>query len=115
MSRDTLFLLPPGFEDHDRREYCPECGEIWGVLSYFPALKETVDIVYVPINHPRAPIVDLLGEGTYNAPTLVLAEGTSTPSGVSFKTANGRKYIDNARGLAALWHGRFGTPVRRGS
>ena len=115
MTRDTLFMLPPGFEDHDRREYCPECAEVWGVLNYFPSLKETVHIIYVPITHPRAPIVDLLGAGDYNAPTLVLAEGTGTPAGVSFKTARGRKYIDSARGLAALWAARFGTPARRGS
>lgn len=115
MTRDTLFLLAPGFEDHDRREYCPECAEIWGVLSYFPSLRETVNIVYVPLAHPREPITDTLGEGQFNAPTLVLAEGTSTPAGVSFKTANGRKYIDSARGLAVLWGARFGTPSRRGS
>jgi len=90
-------------------------AERFGGLHYFPALKETVDIRYVPITHPRGPITDMLGEGQYNAPTLVLAEGTGTPSGVSFKTANGRKYIDNARGLAALWAARFGTPARRGS
>jgi hypothetical protein len=115
MARDTLFLLPPGFEDQDRREYCPECGEVWGLLNYFPALKETLNIIYVPITHPRGPITDVLGDGQFNAPTLVLAEGTGTPSGVSFKTANGRKYIDSARGLAALWAARYGTPVRRGS
>lgn len=115
MTRDTLFLLPPGFEDDGRREYCPECGEVWGLLNYFPALKETVDIVYVPIAHPRAPITDLLGEGSFNAPTLALADGTGTPAGVGFKTANGHKYIDSVRGLAALWAARFGTPARRGS
>jgi len=30
--RDTLFLLPAGFADNDRREYCPECAEMWGLL-----------------------------------------------------------------------------------
>ena len=40
MSKDILFLLPPGFEDNERREFCPECAELWGVLSYYPAIKD---------------------------------------------------------------------------
>ena len=53
MSKDLLFLLPPGFEDNDRREFCPECAELWGVLHYYPAIKEALDIRYVGIHHPR--------------------------------------------------------------
>ena len=53
MSKDILFLLPPGFEDNDRREFCPECAELWGVLAYYPAIKESLDIRYVGIKHPR--------------------------------------------------------------
>jgi len=44
MQRDTLFLLPPGFADNGRREYCPECAEIWGVLSYYPAIQQSVAV-----------------------------------------------------------------------
>ena len=58
--RDTLFLLAPGFFDNDRREYCPECAEMWGILSYFPAIKESVDICYQQIAKPRADIVAVL-------------------------------------------------------
>ena len=59
MTRDILFLLAPGFFDNERREYCPECAEMWGLLSYFPAIKESVDISYQPIKRPRADIVAL--------------------------------------------------------
>ncbi|NQY97839.1 MAG: DUF3088 family protein [Henriciella sp.] len=61
--KDILFLLPPGFEDNDRREFCPECAELWGVLSYFPAIKEALEIRYVGIEHPRAPICEEMGGG----------------------------------------------------
>ena len=57
----------------------------------------------------------MLGDGNFNAPTLVIAEGTDSPDGVSFKTANGRKYMDSARAIAALWAARYGIPARRGS
>lgn len=63
MKKDTLFLLPPGFEDNGRREFCPECAEMWGVLSYYPAIKESLEIRYVGIHHQREPIVEVLGEG----------------------------------------------------
>lgn len=115
MPRDTLFMLAPGFEDNGRREFCPECAELFGILSYFPAIRDAVDIVHVGIAHPRAPITALLGEGNFNAPTLVIADGTDTPDGVSFKTANGRKYMDSTRKIAALWAERYGIPARRGS
>ena len=58
MTRDTLYLLPPGFVDNDRREYCPECAEIWGVLSYYPAIKESVDILYQPIDRTAINALD---------------------------------------------------------
>ena len=66
IKRDILFLLAPGFEDKNRREYCPECAELWGVLSYFPAIKEAVEIRYQSIGRPRAAMVDLLGDENQN-------------------------------------------------
>jgi len=73
MTRDTLFLLAPGFFDNERREYCPECAEIWGVLGYYPAIKASLEIIYQPIAKPRADIVALLGDKNQNCPTLVLS------------------------------------------
>lgn len=109
--KDILFLLPPGFEDNGRREYCPECAEVWGLLHYYPSLKELVDIRFIDLAHPRQPICDLLGPGNWNAPTMVLAE-TST-GGTAAET--GRAYLGSAREIAAYFAARFGTPVARGS
>ena len=74
MTQDILFLLAPGFEDKGRREFCPECAEVWGVLHYFPAIKEALDIRYQPLGHPRPGLVEMLGDGDWNCPTLILAE-----------------------------------------
>lgn len=115
MVRDTIFMLAPGFEANERREFCPECAELFGLLAYYPAIRDAVNIVHIGIDHPRAPINALLGEGNFNAPTLVLAEGTDSPDGVRFKTANGRKYMDSIRAISALWTARYGLPARRGS
>jgi len=60
MQKPILFLLAPGFEDNGRREYCSDCATVWGVLSYFPAIKEAVEIRYETISHPREGLVDYL-------------------------------------------------------
>jgi hypothetical protein len=115
LSRSILFLLPPGFIDGGRRAFCPECAEMWGFLHYFPAIREAVDIRYEGIGHPRAGLVALLGEGRWNCPTLVLAADAPDPDHPDMKLANGRRYIDSARGVARYFAGLYGTPVPRSS
>lgn len=114
MKKDTLFTLAPGFEDNGRREFCPECAEVAGLLAYFPSIKDALNIVHVSISHPREDITAILGAGNYNAPTLLLAEGTTPPDGIDAKQSNGRYYLDSISGISALWRARYGTPHRRG-
>lgn len=114
MSRDSLFLLAPGFSDNGRREYCPECAEIWGVLSYFPAIKESVEICYQDISKPRADLVVLLGELHQNCPTLVLSELSPEFSKCGIQLINGLRFIDNAGDIGRYYTHRFGTPFPRG-
>jgi len=114
MARDTLFLLPPGFVTNGRREFCPECAELWGLLAWFPALKETLDIVYVGIEHPRTPITALLGEGLHNAPTLVLHPESPRAHGLSYPLANGHAYLPSSRQIAHHFAALHGTPAPRG-
>ena len=114
MPKDTLFLLPPGFAANGQREFCRECAELWGVISWYPALKETLDIVYVAIDHPRAQITSLLGDGRHNAPTLVLHEGSPRGEGVTYSESNGRAFLPSARSIAQHFAALHGTPVPRG-
>lgn len=114
MARDILFLLPPGFEADARREYCPECAELWGLLHYFPAILQTVDIRHQPLGKPRPEMTAALGAGIQNCPTLVLDR--SSPNGGTVRTAeNGARYIDNARDIGRYYAERFGTPAPRGA
>lgn len=110
-----LFLLPPGFEDNNRREFCPECAEIWGVLNYFPAIRESLEIRYQPIARPRPEIAAKLGEENQNCPTLVLAEGVDAGPYAKVREANGARFLDNARDIAKYFAHKFGTPFPRGS
>lgn len=115
MKRSILFLLPPGFIDNGRREYCPECAEAWGVLHYFPAIRETLDIRYETIAHPREGVASLLGEGRWNCPTLVFSDDAPATDHPAVKSANGRFYIDSARGIGRYFAEVHGIPVPRGA
>lgn len=113
--RDILFLLPPGFEDNERREYCPECAEMWGLLSYFPAIKDSLTISYQPIHKPRAEMVALLGDKNQNCPTLVLHEDSPEFENCGIMQMRGQRFINNARDIGCYYAARFGTPFPRGS
>lgn len=113
--RDTLFLLPPGFADNNRREYCPECAEMWGLLSYFPAIKESLEIIYQPIEKPRSDIVSMLGDKNQNCPTLILHADSPSFEDCGIMHKNGHRFINNARDIGKYYARRFGTSYPRGS
>jgi hypothetical protein len=115
MTRDTLFLLAPGFFDNERREYCPECAEMWGLLAYYPSIIESVEIVYQPIVKPRTEIVDMLGEKNQNCPTLVLSEYSPAFENCGVLHKNGHRFINNARDIGRYYSQRYGTAVPRGT
>jgi len=112
--KDTLYLLPPGFEDNDRREYCPECVEMWGLLSWFPAIKDSLTIAYMPIEKPRAEMVERLGAAHQNCPTLVLHPDSPQYDACGIQTSQGHAFINNARDIGVYYHHHFGTPWPRG-
>jgi len=114
VSRDTLFLLPPGFLADGRREFCPECAELWGFLAWHPAILESLEVRFEGLAHPRAGIVALLGEGRWNCPTLVLDADAPGADGAGLKIANGRRYLDSAREIAGYFAQLYGTPFPRG-
>lgn len=113
MNKDTLFLLPPGFEDQGQREYCPECAELWGLLSYFPAIKESLNITYQDIDKPRKEMLSLLGADNQNCPTLVLHPESPEYQNCIYKTFDDKRFIDNARNIGKYYSARFGTPMPR--
>lgn len=93
--KDQLFLLKPDFKDQGSGPFfCPESALVEGMLSFYPVLREKVDVHYINFEKPRQEIVSLLGEENQGAPKLVLGEGIRRiPPEVSVDTANGRKFI----------------------
>jgi len=114
MSRDLLFLLPSGFYDNKRWEYCPECAEIWGVLAYYPSIKEGLDIHFQPIDKPRHDLVERLGDKNQNCPTLILAKDSPVVENCGIMKKSGYNFINNSRDIGLYWAARYGTAHPRG-
>jgi len=75
-----LFLLKPDFTDLNRnadaRYICPPCTMIEGILSYYPRLRNELEVSYVDFQRPRPAIVSLIGEANQSCPVLILDNGT---------------------------------------
>ena len=76
---EKLFLLKPDFQDIDRSAdnnyFCPDCAIIEGLLSYYPRLRNELEVHYVDFVRPRPTIVELIGEANQSCPVLVLEDG----------------------------------------
>ena len=113
MTRDTLYLLPPGFFDRGEHQFCPECAEISGVLAYYPAIRDTLTVSYQPIAKPRADLVERLGEKNQNCPTLILHPDSPGAEGVNIMSMRGERFLNNARDIARYWAALYGTALPR--
>lgn len=77
---DKLFLLKPDFIDKARNNntkyFCPPCAQIEGILSFYPFLREKLEIQYVDFERPRPSIIELIGEENQSCPVLILSDKT---------------------------------------
>ena len=75
-----LFLLKADFKDanygDNEKFYCPDCVLIEGLLSYYPKLRNELEVNYLDFARPRKVLVDLLGEANQGCPVLVLEDGS---------------------------------------
>ncbi len=102
-ARDRLFLLRPDWINQDRPWFCMACAAVEGFLGYYPAVRDALDIAYLPYERPRGPVVDLLGEAHQNLPTLILS--------ASFEHADLREGdLQKAKGL---WFATNEGPITR--
>ena len=95
---DVLFLLKPGFPDAKAGPgefYCAPCATVSGLLTYYPQLREAVEVRSVTFPRPRAEVAALLGDNHPGCPVLVLDDASKVPDGVTVHTApTGRRYVD---------------------
>lgn len=107
--KDRLFLMKPGFTNAGMGPfYCGDSVSVEGLLSFFPELREKVDVHYVAFPRPRQPIAGMLGEENQSIPVLVLAEADGEAFGA--KAANGHAFIGEERQIRNYLSGKFGLP-----
>ena len=111
---NILFLLPSAFLDHnippkDQMYFCPDCALIEGMLSYFPELRNRIDIRYIAYERPRTEIVTLLGEEYQNCPLLIIHENpVAFNDNVDVKTANGICFLNSGTTIAQFLAKQYG-------
>jgi hypothetical protein len=42
--------------------FCPGCFQMVGLLEFYPALKEKLEVRWLDLSRPRAELIGLLGE-----------------------------------------------------
>ena len=108
--KDTLFLLRPGFDDGGTAYFCPYCAQVTGYLTYFPQVRDTLEIVEIDFAKPRRPLVDLIGEANQSAPKLVLGGEPVAVPGVEISEANGRRFVADTKSILKYLAATRGTP-----
>ncbi|MEO6992226.1 MAG: DUF3088 family protein [Lacunisphaera sp.] len=102
MNHDQLYLLKPNFQDRGKTYYCPGCAEVVGLLEFYPALKQKIDVHYLDFPRPRAELISLLGEANQGCPVLVLgAVPQNLPAQLKVKQANGHAFVADAKEIGA--------------
>jgi hypothetical protein len=108
--KDKLFILRPGFfKDSDGPYYCGDSVSVEGLLSFFPQLRDAVDVEYIDAPRPRQPIVALIGEDNQSAPVLVLGRTQALKDdGVAIREHNGTRFIDSPADIRRYLSSQYG-------
>ena len=70
---DRLYLLNPDwFDDEGGPWFCPPGAVVEGVLSFYPQLREKIEITYLNHPRPRPAVIAEVGEANQSCPILVL-------------------------------------------
>ncbi len=80
--------------------YCSESAPAEGVLSFFPQLRELLEIHYLEFPRPREALVKALGEQHQSLPVLVLA-GNRKPKETELEPnqANGKSFFTDEKSI----------------
>lgn len=98
MAKDRLYLLKPDFLDGGIKQFCTECAMVEGMLSYYPHLRQELDVKYIGFARPRPDIVAELGPEHQSSPCLVVADparAARLAPGVKLQQANGKAFVND--------------------
>jgi len=92
---DRLYLINPGWHDDAGGPwYCPAGAIVEGVLSFYPALREQLEIRYLDHPRPRPAVIAEVGEDHQSCPLLVLDGSLDWPEAET-SAATGRRFLQD--------------------
>jgi DUF3088 family protein len=111
--KDQLFLLRPGFiKEGQGPFYCADSVSVEGVLSFFPKLRQLLEVHYIEFERPRAALVALLGPQNQSAPVLVLGGDSPVETAAARVHAHGEhRFINDAADIRRYLSSRYGLPA----
>jgi len=111
--KDQLFLLRPGFMNAGMGPlYCSDSAPVEGVLSFFPQLRELLEIHYLDFPRPRKPLVEALGDQYQSLPVLVLAPNRDLKDKeLEASHANGKWFFTDESSIRHYLSTQYGLPL----
>jgi hypothetical protein len=91
--KDRLYLLKPNFLDQGKAYFCPGCAQVEGMLSFYPTLREKIEVHYIEFPRPRLSLVAEIGEDNQGCPKLVLGGEYGIPKKVTVGEAKEHRFI----------------------
>src|SRR4051812_24751347 len=111
MTKDTLYVLRPGFTDKGATWFCPYSAQVMGFLGYYPEVRATLEIVELGFEKPRQPLAGVLGEEHQGAPMLVLAAEGLPVTNVTIGHAKGHAYVEKTIEILRYLAATRGVPL----
>ncbi|MGE0546158.1 MAG: DUF3088 family protein [Kofleriaceae bacterium] len=108
--KDTLFVLRPSFDDAGVVYFCPYSAQVVGFLTYYPQVRDTVELIELAFTKPRHPLVDLLDDAHQSAPMLVLGHAQAVPN-VRVGELNGKQFVEKTIEILRYLAVTRGVPV----
>jgi hypothetical protein len=109
--KDQLFLMKPNFVNAGLGPfYCGDSVSVEGLISFFPDLRQKVDVIYVEFPRPRQALVDAIGENHQSLPVLILDDEAPDQPEVAIKVSAGRRFISDEKAIREYLSLRHGLP-----
>ena len=106
--KDRIYLLKPNFLDQGKAYFCPGCAQVEGMLSFYPILREKIEVNYIEFPRPRHSLVAEIGEDNQGCPKLVLGGEYDVPAGVTAAEAKGKRFISAPLEICRYLAGAYG-------
>ena len=106
--KDRLYLLKPNFVDQGKTYFCPGCALVEGMLSFYPGLREKIELHYIDFPRPRARLVAEIGEENQGCPKLILGGEHPVPQRVVASEAKGNRFISEAMEICRYLASAYG-------